>query len=212
MASNPPLLSDYITQTRRLLHDSTGTYWPDSELIDYINEGRNQTVADTGCNRSLQSLNTVANQEIYLYSALPSALSTIDVLNITLLWGSTRIPLDYMPFTEFNQKLRFFQSLISRPTVFTTYGQNSIRLGPVPDQVYGMEWDTVVIPAAQVNYTDQCVLQFPYSSAVPYYASHKAKEKQQSIEDADRFKMQYKEKIMRALGASFTRRIYSQGK
>ena len=205
-------LTNYLTETRRLLHDSTGTYWQDAELIDYINDGRNQVVADTGCNRVLQSVSTVTSQEIYSYSALPNAFSTIDVLNITLLWGSSRIPLGYMPFTEFNQQLRFFQNQVSRPSVFTIYGMNSVRLGPVPDQIYGMEWDTVVIPAALVNYADQDILNFPYTSPVAYWAAYKAKEKQQSNEDADRFKAQYKEKVMRAIGSSFTRRIANQGR
>jgi hypothetical protein len=205
-------LTNYLTDTRRLLHDSTGTYWQDAELVDYINEGRNQVVADTGCNRILQSISTIASQETYAYSALPSGLSTIDVLNITLIWGSTRIPLDYMPFTEFNQKLRFFQTLVSRPTVFTIYGQNTVRLGPVPDQIYAMELDTVVIPPTLVNYTDQDILNFPYTSPVPYWAAYKAKEKQQSNDDADRFKKSYKEAIMRAVGSSFTRRIANQGR
>lgn len=210
--SNPQTLTNYITATRRLLHDSTGTYWQDAELIDYINEGRNRVVADTGCNRILQSISTVASQETYAYSALPYNTSTIDVLNVTLIWGSTRIPLDYMPFTEFNQKLRFFQTLVSRPTVFTIYGQNSVRLGPVPDQIYPMEWDTVVIPQVLVNYADTDILNFPFTSAVPYWAAYKAKEKQQSNEDADRFKKSYKEEVMRAIGSSFTRRIANQGR
>jgi hypothetical protein len=212
MTSTPQTLTAYLLATRRLLHDSTGTYWNDAELIDYINEGRNQVVADTGCNRILQSISTIASQETYAYSALPYSTSTIDVLNVTLIWGSTRTPLDYMPFTEFNQKLRFFSTQVSRPSVFTVYGQQMIRLGPVPDQIYAMEWDTVVLPQVLVNYTDQDILNFPYTSPVPYYAASKAKEKQQSNDDADRFKAQYKEKIMRAIGSSFTRRIANQGK
>ena len=211
-STNPQTLTNYITATRRLLHDSTGTYWQDAELIDYINEGRNQVVADTGCNRLLQSISTVASQESYAYSALTYGIATIDVLNVTVIWGSTRIPLDYMPFTEFNQKLRYFQTLVSRPSVFTIYGQNTVRLGPVPDQIYVMEVDTVVIPQALVNLTDQDILNFPYTSPVPYYAAYKAKEKQQSNDDADRFLKTYKEKIMRAIGSSFTRRIASQGR
>ncbi len=45
------VLQDYLTQTRRLLHDASSQFWSDSELTDYINEARNKVVADTGCVR-----------------------------------------------------------------------------------------------------------------------------------------------------------------
>lgn len=46
-------LQTYITQCRRLLYDSTGTFWSDAELTDYINEARLKTVEVTACYRSL---------------------------------------------------------------------------------------------------------------------------------------------------------------
>ena len=51
-------LQDYITITRRYLHDANANFWTDQELTYYINEGRDRLVRDTGINRVIQ--NTVA--------------------------------------------------------------------------------------------------------------------------------------------------------
>jgi len=204
---NPPLLSDYLTGVRRLVHDSTGNYWLDAELIEYINQARFRVVSDTGCNRILQSVSTVASQETYPYSGITQGISTIDVLNITLLWGSMRVPLTYMPYTEFNLKMRAWQSFTARPVAFCVYGQNTIYLGPIPDQVYTMEWDTIVMPALLANYTDVDTIVFPYVEPVVFYAAYMAKFKEQSYEEAERFLKTYTMKVGMAVRSSFTRRI-----
>lgn len=45
--------NDYITDLRRLLHDSSDRFWTLQEKTDYINRGRSRVVRDTGCNRIL---------------------------------------------------------------------------------------------------------------------------------------------------------------
>ena len=47
-------LNSYITDVRRLLHDANGNFWSNDELTDYINDGRERIVRDTGCLRTLQ--------------------------------------------------------------------------------------------------------------------------------------------------------------
>ena len=49
-------LQTYISFCRQLLHDAAGNFWSDTELTDYINQGRSRVAADTGCSRSLQSI------------------------------------------------------------------------------------------------------------------------------------------------------------
>ena len=212
-----PMLSDYLTATMRLLHDSTNAYWSISELTNYINQARNRLVRDTGCYRVLQVGAISAGQEAYsfntggvtgvsvlssnnLFASTPSvnftggggtgaaataimggtapnltissivmtasgtgytsppavsftgagtataaagiiALGTFDILNVTLQWGSVRVPMDYMPYTQFNRNVRGLMQYTQRPTVFSTYGQNTVYLGPVPDQTYIVEWE-----------------------------------------------------------------------
>jgi len=200
-------LQTYITQCRRLLHDANANFWSDSELTDYINAARERLVRDTGCLRTIQTVNTVANQEVYQFSALPSGIQTMDILNINLYWGNTRIPLRYLPWTQFNAELRFWQNYYGRPIAFTVYGQQAFYLAPVPDQVYAMELDTIILPTALVNTADVDPIISPWTDPVPYYACHTAKFKEQSYGEAEIFLNQYKAKAMSVINTSFTRRM-----
>jgi hypothetical protein len=47
------MLSDYITDAQRLLHDSTNRFWGQAELISYCNKARKMTAALTACTRQL---------------------------------------------------------------------------------------------------------------------------------------------------------------
>lgn len=208
-----PTLQEYLTETRYLLHDSTGNYWSDVELTTYINDGRNKVVGDTGCNRSLQVLASVTQGvEVYTYSTFPVDVaqgmpSTIDVLNVTLRWGSTRVVLGQMSFSEFNARFRTYQNLQSRPIAFAKYGQSSLYLGPTPDQTYSIELDTVVLPKKLVVSSDVCVLNFPYTSPVPYHAAYRAKYKEQSFAEANNYHQEYIIKCKEALVQTLTRII-----
>jgi hypothetical protein len=200
-------LQTYITQCRRLLHDANANFWSDSELTDYINAARERLVRDTGCLRTIQTVNTVTNQEVYQFSALPSGIQTMDILNINLYWGNTRIPLRYLPWTQFNAELRFWQNYYGRPIAFTVYGQQAFYLAPVPDQVYAMELDTIILPTALVNTSDVDAIISPWTDPVAYYACHTAKFKEQSYGEAEIFLNQYKAKAMSVINTSFTRRM-----
>lgn len=202
------LLSDYVTQTQLLLHDRNGVFYQTSDLTSYINAARNRVVQDTGCLRSLVSWNTVVNQEVYPFSAFtPANQTVIDVLNINLYFGNTRYSLAYLPWTQFNARMRFWQNFVQRPTVFSVYGQASIYLGPVPDQIYAMESDVVVLPAPLVNQTDAETLNSPFTSPVKFYAAYLAKMYEQSYNDAEMFKQNYRREIQDVIASIQTRRI-----
>ncbi len=64
-------------------------------------------------------LTYVGNCENIYYASLPQGIQTLDVLNINLYWGNTRVPMRYMPWTQFNAELRFWQNYIGRPISFT---------------------------------------------------------------------------------------------
>lgn len=200
-------LAQYITQCRRLLHDANANFWSDAELTDYINAARARLVRDTGCLRTIQTVNTVTQQEVYQFSALPSGTQTMDILNINLYWGNTRVPLRYLPWTQFNAELRFWQNYIGRPIAFSIYGQQAFYLSPNPDQVYQMELDTVILPTDLVNGTDVDPIIPPWTDPVAYYACHTAKFKEQSYGEAEIFLNQYKAKALSVLNTTFTRRL-----
>ena len=201
------VLSDYITECRRLLHDANGNFYSDSELTDYINDGRSRLVRDTGCLRTYQTSSVSANQEIILTSTLPSGLNTLDIINLNLIWGNTRIALQYLPFTDFNARLRYYQNYTGRPIAYTMYGQTSIYLGPVPDQTYSIELDTVVLPTVLSNSSPTETIPAPYTSPVAFYACYKAKHKEQAYGEAEIFKQEYTGQVRAVLSSVFTRRI-----
>lgn len=49
-------LADYLLDTRLVLHDTSGNYFQDAELVAYINEARTAVCIDTGCLRQLLTL------------------------------------------------------------------------------------------------------------------------------------------------------------
>lgn len=205
----PQTLALYILAVRRLLHEAVPNVYTDAQLTDYINEARNRVVGDTGCNRKLQLFSTVAGQEVNSFTALPYGASTIDVLNVTLIWGNSRIVLDYKPFTAINAQLRAWVQLQSRPVVWSQYGQGSFYVAPVPDQVYQMEIDTVVLPAPLINTTDVDILVYPYTLPVSYYAAYLAKMNEQMESESSFFYSKYIDNIKTALRSTVTRRIPS---
>ena len=145
--------------------------------------------------------------EVINYAALPSGLLTLDIININLYWGNSRIPLRYLPWTDFNAQLRYWQNNVQRPICFSIYGQSQIYLGPVPDQAYVIDLDTVILPTAMVNLSDTDTINDPYDTVVQFYAAHLAKYYEQSFGEAEIYLQQYKQKTQSVLVSVFTRRI-----
>jgi hypothetical protein len=145
--------------------------------------------------------------EVINYAALPSGLLTLDILNINLYWGNSRIPLRYLPWTDFNAQLRYWQNNVQRPICFSIYGQSQIYVGPVPDQAYVIDLDTVILPTAMVNLADTDTINDPYDTVIQFYAAHLAKYYEQSFGEAEIYLQQYKQKTQSVLVSVFTRRI-----
>ena len=147
--------------------------------------------------------------EIIPYASLPQGLQTLDVLNVNLYWGNSRIPLRYLPWTNFNAQLRYWQNYVGRPVCFSIYGQSQIYIGPVPDQSYAVDLDTVILPTALTlaNPNQVDPINDPYTNPVPYYAAYKAKFKEQSYGEAEIYKQQYDKQVNAVLNSVFTRRI-----
>lgn len=145
--------------------------------------------------------------EVVNYAALPQGSQTLDILNVNLFWGNTRIPLRYLPWTDFNARLRFWQNYVGRPICFSSFGQGQLYIGPVPDQIYTIEIDSVYLPTPLVYSTDVDSITNPYTSAVKYYAAHQAKYYEQSFGESEIYKQEYSKQILNILNTSFTRRI-----
>ncbi len=147
------------------------------------------------------------NVEIIPYVSLPQSLLTLDVLNINIYWGNSRYPLSYLPWTQFNAQLRYWQNYIGRPAAFSIFGQNQIYISPVPDQAYLMELDTTILPIPLVNGAQLDEIVDPYTTPVAYYAAYTAKFKEQSYGESEIFFQQYVSKARSVLNTTFTRRL-----
>ena len=147
--------------------------------------------------------------EIIPFTGLPQGTQTLDILNVTIYWGNSRIPLRYLPWSNFNAQLRYWQNYVGRPICFSTYGQQQLYISPVPDQSYVMELDTVVLPTALSLNTPTAVdpINDPYTTPVPFYAAYKAKYKEQSYGEAEIYKQEYLKQTQAVLNSTYTRRI-----
>lgn len=202
-------LSTYVTEVRRLLHDANGRFWSTSELQDYVNDGRKRCAIDTHCLRSLETCTLTTDTETYSFAALTSKTTrAFDLLNFTVIWGNQRIPMLWMPWTEFNARLRVWTSNHSRPVCWSFQGTSlgTLYVGPVPDQDYSAEADICYVPVDLVDDTTVDELVFPYTAPVAFYAAYKAKLKEQSYGEAQNFLEQYARKAMEAINA-YTRRL-----
>jgi hypothetical protein len=150
-----------------------------------------------------------SNCEIISLAALPNGIQTLDVLNVTLYWGNSRIPLRYLPWSNFNAQLRYWQNYVGRPICFSTYGQGQLYIAPVPDQSYSIEVDTVILPLPLSTNTPNAVdtIVDPYTTPVAFYAAYKAKYKEQSYGEAEIYKQEYAKHVQAVLNSTYTRRI-----
>ena len=146
--------------------------------------------------------------EIIPYATIATG-TTLDILNVNIYWGNSRIPLRYLPWSNFNAQLRYWQNYVGRPVCFSVYGQNNIYIGPVPDQAYVVEIDSTILPTAlslsSPNANDQ--IQDPYTTPVAFYAAYKAKYKEQSYGEAEIYKQEYAKQVQAVLNSVYTRRI-----
>lgn len=174
------------------------------------------TVTDPGDGYSSATL-TIGGDGTGAVVAAPTSLApnciparTLDIMNITPLWGNQRVPLRYMPFSEFNARLRSWVVNYQTPAVWSRYGTSggAAFLGPIPDQNYRTEFDTSWLTTDLEDDADiDTQLRYPYSSPVAYYACYKAKFKQQAFGDADIFLTTFKAKILEAQAAQQMRRL-----
>ena len=194
---------------------STAPAYPSAATNNYTNYPPSTAFAD-----GTATLLYVGNCEIITYENLSSILATmplstttgntvLDIVNINLYWGNTRVPLDYLSWSDFNARLRFWQNYIGRPLAFSIYSQNRIYIGPVPDQIYQVEIDCVLLPNPLSLSTSTAVdsINDPYSVAVKFYAAYLAKYYEQSFGEAEIYKQEYTKQISSIINTIYTRRI-----
>jgi hypothetical protein len=208
------VLSSYITQVRRLLHDKNGQYWSDTDLTDYINEARNRVCKDSRCLRINAEGIVTLTQGVEKYPlssvVLPSYASgwtIIDVMGVTVLWGTTRIKLAYLNWSRFDAQFRYWSNMQSRPICFSRMGTLDVYVGPVPDQSYTSDWDLACIPPALSSDSTPEPIAEPFTTPVKYYAAYLAKFQEQALGEAKMFGDMYTGQIRKESSAYMGRVI-----
>ena len=184
-------LSEYITDTRRLLRDSQGIYWSDPELISYINQGMKQRDIDSGQNRLLQTVPLVAGQNMYTINTGSFSAATVDVMGIIVLVANTRLRLGERVYAEAASQFQPTTTYTGWPQVFAKFGAASVYIAPAPNQAYDAEWDTCVVSPALSISTDADPLPYPWTEPVPYHAASLARYALQQYDEAEQMKKEY---------------------
>lgn len=208
-------LDTYNARTRRLLSDGKKQFWSDQELHEHINDARIRIAGDTKCLRQLvTNIMLPPGQEVYnivatINSGLPPnlGLNVIEVIGVTIYWGTMRVKCQNRPFTEQDAKLRMFQHYVTRPGSLAMMGANTVYLNPVPDHPYNSDWDVVLVPTPLGTSSDLEVLPVVYQRLVPWFAAHLAKYTEQSLSESDIFYTKYGRELVAANWAFFGARV-----
>lgn len=131
--------------------------------------------------------------------------NTFEVLQVNLIWGAGRYSLLWKPWSEFSTMMRAWVNTQSRPLAWSFYGPGQIYLGPLPDQTYQLELDSVILPTDLSGGTADpipVVCQDP----VKFYAAYLAKNYIQQFGEAEKFKGDYGMRLNEVITA-YNRRI-----
>lgn len=138
---------------------------------------------------------------------------TFDILGVQPLWGNQRYSLDWYPWRDFSSMFRQWTSSAyqRQPVAWAAYGDNSVFIGPPPDQSYSVEMDTIVlpIPLAVGDETTQDDIPAMAQDPIPFYAAYLAKKNAQNLGEAEAHLNDYRRRMLEVTSA-YTGRIKSQ--
>jgi hypothetical protein len=132
-------------------------------------------------------------------------INTYDVLDVHVIWGAERYRLGWRPWSVFSQQMRSWVNLQSRPIMWAVYGDNRFYVGPLPDQAYQVDLDTVVLPA-DISGATVDPISPAYQDPIKFYAAYLAKLNQQMYGEAQAFKRLYQDNLADK-NAAYVRRV-----
>ena len=157
-------LQRYLARVSFFLRDTSQKFWSQTNLIEYINQARQDVTYDTACCRAYADFTAVPSVERYDFATyiFPAVLakgypaesvayiqSVSAELNPTL-----RYKLNYMQFDSFDAYYRTLPYGFL-PGVWTMFDYQSFYLAPVPNAAYQLHADCVWLPNPLVTNSDQ---------------------------------------------------------
>jgi hypothetical protein len=198
-------LADYVSEVRRILHDATGTFWSDVDLIAFINRAIRQRDRNSYMNRVVVTTALVQGQKLYDLTLVdPDAH---DVISIFVIRGNERYPLAKRPYTEVTQYNQAIVSMQTDPEAFARVGATQVYIAPTPRSALPTEWDVVRVAPALVSLGDADPLPYPWTDPVPFLAASFAKYESQQAEEARLYDSLYRERLADILAESQTRML-----
>lgn len=184
----PDTLGTYKARTRRLLHDASGAYFTDADLTVDINDAIAERDRWSGGSRSYQANKSLTiGVDAYSLKTLFPSLVVLDVINLILVYGATRVTLQNPAFTDLTTMGRSNTQFQNRPWGWARYGADQVYIVPAPATPYPTDWDLVTLSAILSDDATPDPLPFPYTIPVPYYAAYLAKINQRQYQEADVF-------------------------
>lgn len=203
-------LQDYLTASRRLLRDSSGTLYPQADLISFITQARHVRDLDTRLVRKLVGYTLTAGQSPYSLATISSAGTFLfgettcvarDILSMNLLTQGGvaggigyRSPLSRRAFSYMSPYIS--TSWPNYPAWYQVYGVDTVVFAPIPAFDYVVEVDLVGLYPDLTTLSEVDPMPDPYNDPLPYLAAAIAKDNAQRFDEAQQFKQQYKDRMM----------------
>jgi hypothetical protein len=131
-------------------------------------------------------------------------VNTYDILGIHLIWGTERYTLQWYAFRQFSAWIRPFlaSSYQRQPAAWAVYGDNSIFIGPTPDQSYAIEVDSVVLPTPLAIGDTTTIDNIPpmCQDPIKFYAAYLAKSNAQNYGEAEKKLEEYQRRVREVVG------------
>ena len=122
-------------------------------------------------------------QEEYPFSGValapfPGVGSILSVRSVSFVWNNWQWSASRVSFSKYQALIRQYVSSFFAPPVWCCqFGQGSngtLKLYPLPDQSYQMQFDALCLPLDLIDDTSYEAIPEPWTKAVPYYAAHLA--------------------------------------
>lgn len=175
------MLSDYLTQTSRLLHDPQNVNFSVSDLTAYINLARGQIASQTQCVRCLDIVDLANGTESYALpttGTLSGAGQAVAVISIAMPWGTYKPVLDRYSWGDFQAQFRLFSGTVQGfPECYAQLGDalsSAVYFFPIPTQVFASEWYCAHTVSAMSSDADPEAIPYPFTDCVPYFAAYLA--------------------------------------
>jgi hypothetical protein len=126
--------------------------------------------------RLLPEVETYNYTDVPVAQLLPGAASILTVLDVAVIWQNVRYAGNELSFSQYQAMVRSYTNpnFLYTSFWFAKFGQGtngSFYAYPVPDQIYPLELDTLLLPAPLVDDSSVELIPDPWTHAIPFYAA-----------------------------------------